>query len=132
MLRWVSSLSDVTDCTRRDWAGTWQTYGLVWGLPIAAIVAGLFLNVGLRTAMWTIALGWMGAACLLNAHRCGRTHCRYTGPFYLVMIFPVLAAGLGIVSIGLYGWLLVAAIIVLGSKVIWWLTESAWGKFSRT
>ncbi len=65
MLRWVSSLSDVTDCTRRDWAGTLQTYGLVWGLPIAAIVAGLFLNVGLRTAIWTIALGWMGAACLL-------------------------------------------------------------------
>ncbi len=56
MLRWVSSLSDVTDCTRRDWAGTLQTYGLVWGLPIAAIVAGLFLNVGLRTAIWTIAV----------------------------------------------------------------------------
>lgn len=126
----MSALSDVTNCTQRDWAGTLPTYGLVWGLPIAAIVVGLFLDVGMRTAIWTIALGWMGAACLFNARRCGRTHCRYTGPFYLVMILPVLAAGSGIVSVRLYGWLLLAVIIVLGSKIIWWPTERAWGRFS--
>jgi len=28
----------------------------------------------------------MGTACILNARRCGRTHCRYTGPYYLAMI----------------------------------------------
>jgi hypothetical protein len=72
-----------------------------------------------------MVLGWMGAACLLNARRCGRTHCRYTGLFYLVMILPVLAAASGIVSIVPDGWLLLAATIILGSKTIWWLTERA-------
>src|SRR5215831_6433182 len=25
----------------------------------------------------------MGVACILNAQRCRRTHCRYTGPYFL-------------------------------------------------
>lgn len=90
----------------------------------------MFLDVGFRTVIWTIALGWMGAACLLNARRCGRTHCWYTGPFYLFMILPVLTVGSGIVQVGPYGWFLLAAVIILGSKIIWWLTERAWGRFS--
>ena len=59
-----------------------------------------------------------------------RTHCRFTGPFYLIMILPVLAAGSGLVLIGLYGWVLLAAVIIAGGKIIWWATERAWGKFS--
>lgn len=123
-------MSDATNFTRLDWAGALRTYGLVWGPPIAAIVVGMFLDVGVRMVIRTIALGWMGTACLLNARRCGRTHCRFTGPFYLLMILPVLAAGSGIVLIDTYGWLLLAIFIVLGSKIIWWATERAWGKFS--
>jgi hypothetical protein len=107
-----------------------RTYGLVWGLPIVAIAVGLLVDVASRTAIWTVALAWMGAACLRNAQRCGRTHCRFTGPFYLVMILPVLAAGSGAIQIDGYGWLLLAGLIVIGSKAIWWATERAWGKFS--
>jgi hypothetical protein len=51
-----------------------------------------------------------------------------TGPFYLVMIIPVLA--LSIVAAGLYAWIAVGAFVVLGSKAIWWATERTWGKFS--
>jgi Ca2+/Na+ antiporter len=47
------------------------------------------------SAVWIIALIWMGSACILNARRCGRTHCRYTGPYYLVMIVPVLLLAAG-------------------------------------
>lgn len=123
-------MADTTSRTRHDWTGDLRTFGLVWGAPVVAIIIGLFVDVSPRATIWTIALGWMGTACLLNARRCGRTHCRFTGPFYLVMILPVLAAGSGIVSIRPYGWLLLAAIIILGSKIIWWVTERAWGKFS--
>jgi hypothetical protein len=70
------------------------------------------------------------AACLLNASRCGRTHCRYTGPYYLAMIAAVLVLALGFVSVGFYGWLGLAVLILVGSKFIWWATERAWGKFS--
>jgi len=94
------------------------------------MVAGLLVDVPARTAIWTIALVWKGTACLLNARRCGRTHCRYTGPFYLVMILPVLALGSGMVSSGSYGWVALGAVVILGSKVIWWATERAWGRFS--
>ncbi|GIK80989.1 MAG: hypothetical protein BroJett024_20940 [Alphaproteobacteria bacterium] len=119
-----------TNRTRPDWAGTLQTYVLVWGLPIAAILVGLFLDVRLRTPIWMTALGLMGTACLLNARRCGRIHCRYTGPFYFGMILPVLIVGVGFMPIGSYGWIILAAVIILGGKLIWWATERAWGKFT--
>ena len=121
---------NVTAQPSADWAGNIRTWGLIWGLPRIVIIVGFFVDVPIRTVMWIIALVWMGMACILNARRCGRTHCRFTGPFYLVMVIPVLALGSGIVSYGLYGWLALAAIVLFGSKIIWWATERAWGKFS--
>jgi hypothetical protein len=103
---------------------------LAWGLPWAAVLASLFAPVPFRTAIWITALSWMGMACLLNAKRCGRTHCRYTGPYYLAMIAPVGVLGSGVVCSGIYAWLLLTGIILLGSKLLWWATERAWGKFS--
>ena len=113
-----------------DWVGNIRTYGLVWGSPIATMVLGLLVDVPARAAIWTVALAWMGAACILNARRCGRVHCRFTGPFYLAMIVPVIALGGGIVASSFYGWLALGFAIILGSKVIWWATERKWGKFS--
>jgi hypothetical protein len=44
-------------------------------------------------------------ACILNARRCGRTHCRYTGPYYLATIAPVFAIGSGILHADFFaGW----------------------------
>jgi hypothetical protein len=94
------------------------------------MAASLLVDVPARTVIWTAALLWIGTACLLNARRCGRTHCRFTGPFYLAMIIPVLALGTGVVSLGLPGWIALGVFIIVGSKIIWWATERAWGKFS--
>ena len=60
-------------------------------------------------------------SCILNARRCRRTHCRFTGSFYLAMIIPALA--LGFVSYGFWGWLVLGAVAVLGDKVIWCATK---------
>jgi hypothetical protein len=92
-------------------------------------LASLFAPVPVRTATWIIALGWMGTACLLNAKQCGRTHCRYTGPYYLAMIAPVVLLGSGVVSGGIFAWLQTAGVILLGSMLLWRATERAWGKF---
>jgi len=81
--------------------------------------------------MWIIALIWMGSACILNSRRCGRTHCRYTGPYYLAMIAPVLVLASGVISADIYAWLSLAILILGGSMIIWWATETAWAKFSR-
>ena len=114
----------------RDWLRSPRTNLLAWWIPQAAMLAGLIIPVPVRTVIWIIALIWMGTACILNARRCGRTHCRYTGPYYLAMIAPVLVLASGMVSADLYGWLVLGALILGGSKIIWWTTELAWGKFS--
>jgi hypothetical protein len=113
----------------RDWLRTPRTSLLAWWIPEAAILAGLLVPVTVRAAIWIIALSWMGTACILNARRCGRRHCRYTGPYYLAMIAPVLVLASGIVSTDLYTWLFLGVLILAGSKIIWWATERAWGKF---
>ena len=125
-----SSMASNATETSNDWLGSARANLVAWWLPHLAVVAALFLPVPVRTAIWTVALAWMGAACLVNARRCGRTHCRFTGPYYLAMILPVLVLGSGIVSVGLHGWIVLCAVILLGSKVIWWATERVWGKFS--
>jgi hypothetical protein len=114
----------------RDWLGSLQTSLLAWWMPKAAILAGLFVPVSVRTLIWIVALIWMGAACILNARRCNRTHCRYTGPYYLAMIVPVVVLGMGVVSAGIYGWISLGMLVVGGSGLIWWATERTWGKFS--
>jgi len=115
----------------RDWLRSPHASLLAWWIPQAAILAGLFAPVAVRTAVWIIALIWMGTACVLNAKRCGRTHCRFTGPYYLAMIIPVLALGLGVISLGLSAWVVLGVVIILGGKTVWWTTERAWGKFSE-
>jgi hypothetical protein len=114
----------------RDWLNSRRTNALAWWIPKAVILASLFIPPPARTGMWIVALVWMGTACILNSRRCGRTHCRYTGPYYLAMIAPVLVLASGVIPVGFYGWLLLAVLILGGSMIIWWVTERAWGKFS--
>jgi hypothetical protein len=115
----------------RDWLGSPRTSALAWWIPKAVIVAGLFVPPLARAGIWIIALIWMDTACILNSRRCGRTHCRYTGPYYLAMIAPVLVLASGAISDDVYAWLLLAVLILGGSMIVWWATERAWGKFSR-
>ncbi len=112
----------------RDWLASTSSNVLAWWIPHAALLVGLFMPIPFRVVIWTIALLWMGTACILNARRCGRTHCRYTGPYYLAMIVPVLV--LGFISSGIYEWVALGVVITGGGKLIWWATERAWGKFS--
>jgi hypothetical protein len=116
------------DKRSRDWLANTRTGLIAWWVPTALIVAGLFVSTPLRTGIWVTALAWMGVACLLNARRSGRTHCRFTGPYYLVMTAPALA--LGIMDASLYALLMLATSVLLGDKIIWWATEHAWGPFS--
>jgi hypothetical protein len=46
------------------------------------------------------------------------------------MTAPVVALGLGIVSAGIYAWVVLGVLILAGSKLIWWATDRAWGEFS--
>ncbi|WP_065752595.1 hypothetical protein [Bradyrhizobium paxllaeri] len=113
-----------------DWVGSVGTSVLAWWIPTGAIIAALFAPAHMRAVVWTAALLWMGTACILNSRRCGRTHCRYTGPYYLAMIAPVILLVSGLFTLHFYAWLALAALIIFGGWIIWWMTERAWGKFS--
>jgi hypothetical protein len=47
------------------------------------------------------------------------------------MIVPVVVLSSGLVLVGITAWLLLACVILLGSKLLWWATERTWGEFSR-
>jgi len=66
-------MSNPTADTSRDWLGSKRTRVFAWGVPLVAIIGGLFVPVSLRTAGWVIALGWMGAACMLRDAVIART-----------------------------------------------------------
>jgi hypothetical protein len=123
-------MSNPTTDTSGDWLSSKRSNLLAWWIPNSAILASLFAPVSLRTAVWVIALGWMGAACIMNARRCNRTHCRYTGPYFIAMIAPVIALGAALVTVGVLGWICLGVIILGGAGLIWWASERAWGKFS--
>ncbi len=83
-----------------------------------------------RTVIWTIMLSWMAAACFANARRCGRTHCRITAPFFVVMAILVVGYATGTVPLGEHGWLILGSVTVVGHAVLWWGSERVWGTFS--
>ncbi len=71
----------------------------------------------------------MGVACLINARRCGRRHCYYKGPFFLLMTIPVALHGFEIIWLGPEGWKwLGVSIGVLGGG-LWCGTEAVMGRY---
>ncbi len=114
---------------RRDWVSGGASYTIAWGLPSAALIAAIWAAPGLRAVVWTVALVWMGTACLVNARRCGRVHCRFTGPFFLVMAVVVALHGLGVIPLGPWGWAGIGIVIALGTAAIWILSERLWGRY---
>ena len=59
----------MSERSKRDLIGSARGSVLAWWLPIGAMVLAVPLPDGLKTAIWVLALSWMGGACLLNARR---------------------------------------------------------------
>lgn len=102
---------------------------LLWGFPVLVIVAGVFAPPLWRTILWCGALTAAGVACVVNASRCGRRHCFYTGPFYLAAALITAAYGSGLASLPFVTWSRLAVAIAAGSILLQWLPERIWGKY---
>jgi hypothetical protein len=115
-----------------DWSGHLAQLAIVWGLPVASMIVTLPFSVGPKTVIWVAALSWMGVACLINASQCGRTHCRFTGPYFIAMAGVSLAHGVGVLPLGSYGWLMIGAMSLLGGALLWWGSEAIFGRYGKT
>ena len=125
--------SDTTTCESRDILSSRRRVFVLYWLPaIAIVVAGApAISNGWRTVVWVVALAIMGAACIVNALRCGRVHCYITGPFLLLMAVAALLYGLGILHFGGNGWNLLGLIALIGAIALWCLLEMFLGKYRK-
>lgn len=105
----------------------------VFWLPAAALAASGSLQIEplWRTAIWTLCLATMGTGCVLNALRCGRTHCYFTGPFLLLMAVVTVLFGLGVAPLGKFGWSIISVTVVLGSFLLCCVPEALFGPYRR-
>ena|SRR5215831_9794821 len=122
--------NDRQHCEQRDWARDWSTLAPVWGLPTVAMLLALLLGPIWRAVVWIAMLAWMGGACVANARRCGRTHCRYTGPLFLGMGGLVAANIAGLLPLGREPWPVFAIVVEGGNALIWWGSERVYGTYS--
>lgn len=112
-----------------DWVGNRRRSVFAWGIPTTAMIIAIWLPADAKLPIWVVSLIWMGSACLINARHCGRTHCHFTGPFFLIMSVAVLLHGLAVVPLGGDGWTWLGVTIAVGTGGLWLLTEKVWGKF---
>jgi hypothetical protein len=121
-----------TSKSRDILSSPWRALAVFWLPAIAIVVAGSSgFSSSWRTTVWTVALVTMGAACMVNAFRCGRVHCYLTGPFFLVMALVTLLYGLGGMPQVRDGWNLIGLTILVGAIILCWLPEMLLGKYRR-
>ena len=118
-----------TDGKQRDWVSRRGAALVAWGIPIVALVASTGLDHPAKTLVWLVALAWMGLACLANARRCGRMHCRFTGPFFLLMAALATLHGFEVGWLGESGWSILGLAVLVGGVVLTVVPEKLWGKY---
>ncbi len=74
------------------------------------------------------AFFWMGLACVMNAKRCRRRHCYYSGPIFLAGGVAVLLVGFEVVSLGPNGLIMIVG-GTLTLALLTYLTEPIFGKY---
>lgn len=102
---------------------------LIWGIPIAILVISPSIGTRYLVIVWPTLLTFMGMACLLNAHRCGRTHCYATGPFFLLLAGVALLYGIGVLPLGANGWYTLCDVFGIGSVVLCCVPEWIFGRY---
>lgn len=114
----------------KDLVGNKRISLLVWRLPLIGFALGFFVSPNFRTVLWTASLAVAGVACLVNASRCGRMHCYFTGPFFLLAAAVALTHGMGLLPLGSHGWIWIGVAVLVCGCILNFLPERLWGKYA--
>src|SRR5438552_9068266 len=77
------------------------------------------------------SLAVMGVSCLINASRCGRVHCLFTGPFFILGALTSLGYGLGLLPLGPSGWNWIGLGIIIGAIALTCVPELFLGRYRQ-
>lgn len=115
----------------RDLAGGMFRPLLVFGLPVLVLLATGFGGFPgpVLAVVWPLVFLWLGIACLANAWRCGRVHCWFTGPFFLLSSVLSLLHGSGLLPMGPDGWRSLGYGFAVGGGILYYLPELIWGRY---
>lgn len=116
---------------QRDLVDDSRTLPLLWGLPTALMLSSVCWTSGdgFKAITWTLSLLVMGTACLVNARGCGRIHCYFTGPFFLLIAVVSLLHGLRWLSLGPHGWLYIGVVLMSGATFLFVVPEWVLGRY---
>lgn len=124
------AMTDEVSPARRNADSTRGIRGcLTFGVPIAILLISSDIGTRYLVVVWPSLLTFLGVACLLNARRCGRTHCYVTGPFFLLLAGIALLYGIGVLPLGARGWSTLSLALVVGSVVLCCVPEWIFGRY---
>src|SRR5690348_755369 len=109
-------------CSRKTGLAFWIVPGVL--LAITAGVGGLYAALS-----WPPLLVVMGIACMVNARRCGRRHCYFTGPYFLLLAPVSLLYGLGVLPLGPHGWQWLCDAFLIGAVALCCIPEWLLGRY---
>ena len=125
-------MTEATIRATRDFVRDRKASFLLWRLPALVMVVVAFLDIGLQATgtVWALCLSVFGFGCVSNAMRCGRLHCYFTGPFFLVMAVASLLHGFDWISLGSLGWLWIGLVTLVGGIGLTVVPERIWGQYA--
>ncbi len=122
-------MPDHETSNRKDLLQSWWATLFLWCGPWLLVIVGSFTGNLVHTALWTGGFTVAGAACIANARRCGRRHCFYTGPLYLLAALASLLYGLHWLPLGTNGWSWIVGVAVVVSLIACCVLEPMQGKY---
>ncbi len=118
-----SEMKGTFDLTR-SWGRLFLIYGVPW---IVMQLVGNLSNSALAVAgTWAAGFAVMGTACVVNALRCGRVHCWFTGPWFLLAAAVTVLRYMGVVEIS---WSTIINAGPAGALLLFFVPEYIWGKY---
>ncbi len=116
-----------------DWVANRRNLFIAWLLPGLLIVISWLAALPLMTTgiIWAAALTWMGIACLKNASQCGRRHCFYSGPYFILSALIALCVGFEWTIFSALTLNQLALFLAIATPLVCILPDWLWGKYKK-